>query len=98
MGLGNAQTWPVVVNDWAVRVSLVRNVAEEPVVLRPLNVEPGVTPGSEPKLRSMASPVRPKKLKSAAGAVACNAKMRTAANFDMGIRIIGRVKQAGGLL
>jgi hypothetical protein len=61
----------------------------KPVVLRPENVEPGITPGRAPKLSSIESPERPKKLKSAAWADALNATTTRAEIVEMKVRFIG---------
>src|SRR6476659_10731113 len=67
-GLAKSQRRPELANGWAVSVSLVRTVwLAKPVVLSEEKVEPGAIPGMAPRLTSMASPERPKKLKSAAG-------------------------------
>ena len=72
-GLAKTQRRPDVENGWAVSMSLVRTVwLAKPVVLSEEKVEPAAMPGIAPRLISMASPERPKKLKSAAGsAVDC---------------------------
>src|SRR5262245_35245727 len=66
-GLAKTQRRPDVENGWAVRTSLVRTVwLANPAVLSEEKVDPGAMPGIAPRLISIASPERPKKLKSAA--------------------------------
>ena len=69
-GFEKIHSRPDEANGWPLSVSLVSTVwPEKPLVFRLEKVDPGLMPGSVAKLSSMASPDRPKKVKSAAPAI-----------------------------